>query len=54
MHSLTVSNVTFAGDIQVLEQSTSIEGEAAVCNFDESVPLAIHFQNGALAFGADF
>ena len=53
--SLTVSNVTFSGDILVRQDSISIAGEASLCNYDAfETPLAIHFENGALAFGADF
>jgi hypothetical protein len=54
MYSLTVSNVTFEGDIFVAQTSFTIAGEASLCNFDMQEPLAIHFQNGASAFGGDF
>ncbi|MGO8676975.1 MAG: hypothetical protein ACLQVX_14015 [Limisphaerales bacterium] len=54
MHSLTVSNVTFEGDIFVGQNSFTIAGEASLCNFDMQEPLAIHFQNAASAFGGDF
>lgn len=51
---LTVADVTFGGNILVREDSHSISGEAALNNYDMDVPLSVHFQNGALAFGADF
>jgi hypothetical protein len=51
---LAVSNVTFNGNILIRRDSISISGESALNNYDMNVPLAVHFQNGALAFGADF
>jgi len=52
--SLTVSDVTFYGNILVREDGISIAGEACLNNYDMGEPLAIHFQNGAFAFGADY
>lgn len=51
---LTVSNVTFSGNILIRQDGYSISNEVALNNFDMGVPLSVHFQNGALAFGADF
>ncbi|MEJ0090753.1 MAG: hypothetical protein WDM80_13545 [Limisphaerales bacterium] len=51
---LTVSNVTFSGNIVIRQDAQSISNEIALNNYDMGVPLAVHFPNGALAFGADF
>ena len=54
--SLTLSNVTFSGHLVARGQgdSIAIANEASLNNYDMDVPMSIHFETGALAFGADF
>jgi hypothetical protein len=53
---LTISNVTFSGHLVARWQgdSIAIANEASLNNYDMDVPMSIHFETGALAFGADF
>ena len=54
--SLSLSNVTFSGHLVARGpgDSIAIANEASLNNYDMDVPLSIHFETGALAFGADF
>ena len=45
---LTVSDVTFRGRYLIRHSPSSL------FNFDSDIPLTMHFNMGALAFGADF
>jgi hypothetical protein len=54
--SLTLSNVTFSGHLVARGQGDpiAIANEASLNNYDTGVPMSIHFETVALAFGADF
>ena len=53
--SLTVSNVTFSGHLLLRPQGDpALANAASLNNYDSDSPVRIHFDTGAMAFGADF